>query len=116
MGSGRLCSHHFYCLYISGGIGYAFIFCMAADIVRPDRCGHSARRVARPAPHGRLLSLVSVHGRFGKRIPDMPLYPLFLVPLLAVMRCGLIAMASARTPRRSGGIAARLTVARSLPA
>jgi hypothetical protein len=36
---------------------------------------------------------------FGKRIPDMPLYGLFLIPLLAVMALRLIAMASARTPR-----------------
>ena len=36
---------------------------------------------------------------FGKRIPDMPLYALFLVPLLAVMALRMIAMASTRTPR-----------------
>jgi sulfoxide reductase heme-binding subunit YedZ len=36
---------------------------------------------------------------FGKRIPDMPLYALFLIPLLAVMALRLIAMTSARTPR-----------------
>jgi sulfoxide reductase heme-binding subunit YedZ len=31
---------------------------------------------------------------FGKRIPGMPLYSLFLIPLLAVMAVRLIAMAS----------------------
>jgi hypothetical protein len=36
---------------------------------------------------------------FGKRIPGMPLYALFLVPLLLVMALRMIAMASARTPR-----------------
>jgi hypothetical protein len=33
---------------------------------------------------------------FGKRIPDMPLDALFLLPLLAVMALRLIGMASAR--------------------
>ena len=37
---------------------------------------------------------------FGKRIPDMPLYSLFLIPLLAVMALRLIAMAAARPARR----------------
>jgi methionine sulfoxide reductase heme-binding subunit len=36
---------------------------------------------------------------FGKRIPDMPLYALFLIPLLAVLALRLIAMAPRRTPR-----------------
>jgi hypothetical protein len=36
---------------------------------------------------------------FSKRIPDMPLYSLFLIPLLAVFALRMIAMASRRTPR-----------------
>jgi len=36
---------------------------------------------------------------FGKRIPDMPLYGLFLIPLLAVLALRLIAMTSARGER-----------------
>jgi len=36
---------------------------------------------------------------FGRRIPDMPLYALFLIPLLVAMALRLIAMASARTAR-----------------
>ena len=36
---------------------------------------------------------------FGKRIPDMPLYALFLIPLLAVIALRLIAMTSARSTR-----------------
>ena len=40
---------------------------------------------------------------FGKRIPDMPFYALFLVPLLIVMALRLIAMTSARTPRAVAG-------------
>jgi hypothetical protein len=36
---------------------------------------------------------------FGKRIPDMPLYALFLIPLLVVLALRLIAMVPARTAR-----------------
>ena len=39
---------------------------------------------------------------FGKRIPDMPLYALFLIPLLVVMALRLTAMASARPVRTVG--------------
>jgi sulfoxide reductase heme-binding subunit YedZ len=37
---------------------------------------------------------------FGKRIPDMPLYALFLIPLVAVFALRMISMAAARTPQR----------------
>jgi hypothetical protein len=37
---------------------------------------------------------------FGKRIPDMPLYALFLIPLAVVFAPRMISMAAARTPRR----------------
>ena len=36
---------------------------------------------------------------FGKRVPGMPLYVVFLIPLLAVMALRLIAMAQASRPR-----------------
>jgi methionine sulfoxide reductase heme-binding subunit len=36
---------------------------------------------------------------FGMRIPAMPLYALFLIPLLAVMALRMIAMASAGSSR-----------------
>jgi len=36
---------------------------------------------------------------FGKRIPDMPLYALFLIPLVTVFVLRMVAMASRRTPR-----------------
>jgi sulfoxide reductase heme-binding subunit YedZ len=36
---------------------------------------------------------------FGKRIPDMPLYALFLIPLVAVFALRMISMAAAQTPR-----------------
>jgi DMSO/TMAO reductase YedYZ heme-binding membrane subunit len=85
--------------YIFGGVGYAFIIAMAATSF--DR---GAAAIGRRG--WRLLHLTGGYYlwfqfmvSFGKRIPDMPLYGLFLLPLLAVMAPRLIAMASAPTPR-----------------
>jgi methionine sulfoxide reductase heme-binding subunit len=36
---------------------------------------------------------------FGKRIPDMPLYALFLIPLVVVFALRMLAMASKPTGR-----------------
>ena len=36
---------------------------------------------------------------FGKRIPEMPFYALFLIPLFAVFALRMIAMAARSTPR-----------------
>jgi methionine sulfoxide reductase heme-binding subunit len=85
--------------YIFGGVGYAFIIAMAATSFD--------RTAAAVGPRGwRILHLTGGYYllfqftvSFGTRIPDMPLYALFLIPLLAVMALRLIAMASARTPR-----------------
>jgi DMSO/TMAO reductase YedYZ heme-binding membrane subunit len=85
--------------YVFGGVGYAFIVAMAATSFD--------RTAAAIGPRGwRILHLTGGYYlwfqfmvSFGKRIPDMPLYALFLIPLLAVMALRLIAMASARTPR-----------------
>src|SRR5580692_11235651 len=85
--------------YIFGGIGYAFIIAMAATSFD--------RTAAAIGPHAwRILHLTGGYYlwfqfmvSFGKRIPDMPLYGLFLLPLLVLMALRLIAMASARTPR-----------------
>lgn len=85
--------------YVFGGIGYAFIVAMAATSF--DRTaaaiGPRAFRILHLAGGYYLLFQFTVS--FGKRIPDMPLYALFLVPLLAVLALRLIAMASRRTPR-----------------
>jgi DMSO/TMAO reductase YedYZ heme-binding membrane subunit len=88
--------------YVFGGVGYAFIVAMAATSFD--------RTAAAIGPRGwRILHLTGGYYlwfqfmvSFGKRIPDMPLYALFLIPLLAVMALRLIAMASARTPRAAG--------------
>ena len=85
--------------YIFGGIGYAFIVAMAATSF--DRTaaaiGPRAWRVLHLTGGYYLLFQFTVS--FGKRIPDMPLYALFLIPLLAVLALRLIAMTSRRTPR-----------------
>ena len=85
--------------YIFGGVGYACIIAMAATSFD--------RTAAAIGPRAfRILHLTCGYYlwfqfmvSFGKRIPDMPLYALFLVPLLIVMALRLIAMSSARTPR-----------------
>jgi sulfoxide reductase heme-binding subunit YedZ len=85
--------------YIFGGIGYAFIIAMTATSF--DR---SAAAIGPRA--WRILHLTGGYYlwfqfmvSFGKRTPGMPLYALFLIPLLAVIAVRLIAMAAARTPR-----------------
>ena len=85
--------------YVFGGIGYAFIIAMAATSF--DRAAKAIGPRAWRILHltGGYYLLFQFMVAFGKRIPDMPLYGLFLIPLLAVMALRLIAMASARTPR-----------------
>ena len=83
--------------YIFGGIGYALIIAMTATSF--DRTamiiGPRAWRILH-AVGGHYLWLPFMVS-FGKRIPNMPLYALFLIPLLAVMALRLIAMTSARS-------------------
>jgi methionine sulfoxide reductase heme-binding subunit len=85
--------------YIFGGIGYAFIIAMAATSF--DRAAEAIGPRAWRMLHltGGYYLWFQFMVSFGKRIPDMPLYALFLVPLLAVMALRLIAMTLARTPR-----------------
>jgi sulfoxide reductase heme-binding subunit YedZ len=85
--------------YIFGGIGYAFILAMAATSFdrTADAIGPRAWRILHLTGGYYLWFQFMVS--FGKRIPDMPLYSLFLIPLLAVMALRLIAMASARPAR-----------------
>ena len=82
---------------IFGGIGYALIIAMTATSF--DRTamiiGPRAWRILH-AVGGHYLWLQFMVS-FGKRIPNMPLYALFLIPLLAVMALRLIAMTSARS-------------------
>jgi DMSO/TMAO reductase YedYZ heme-binding membrane subunit len=85
--------------YIFGGIGYAFILAMTATSF--DATAATLGPRAWRALHlvGGYYLLLQFTISFGKRIPDMPLYGLFLIPLLAVFALRMIAMASRRTPR-----------------
>jgi DMSO/TMAO reductase YedYZ heme-binding membrane subunit len=86
--------------YIFGGIGYAFIFAMATTSF--DRTAKALGAGAWRRLHliGGYYLLFQFAVSFGKRIPDMPLYALFLIPLVAVFALRMISMAAARTPRR----------------
>jgi methionine sulfoxide reductase heme-binding subunit len=79
--------------YIFGGIGYAFIIAMTATSFdrTASAIGPRAFRVLHLTGGYYLLLQFSVS--FGKRIPDMPLYALFLIPLVAVFALRMIAMA-----------------------
>ena len=85
--------------YIFGGIGYAFILAMTATSF--DATAATLGPRAWRALHlvGGYYLLLQFTISFGKRIPDMPLYSLFLIPLVAVFALRMIAMASRRTPR-----------------
>jgi DMSO/TMAO reductase YedYZ heme-binding membrane subunit len=85
--------------YVFGSIGYGFILAMTATSFD--------RTAAAIGPRAwRILHLVGGYYlwlqftvSFGMRIPAMPLYGVFLVPLLAVLALRLIAMASVRAGR-----------------
>jgi DMSO/TMAO reductase YedYZ heme-binding membrane subunit len=85
--------------YIFGGIGYAFIIAMT--VTSFDRAtqamGPSAWRTLHLAGGYYLLFQFMVS--FGKRIPDMPLYALFLIPLVAVFVLRMVSMAAKASPR-----------------
>ena len=85
--------------FVFGGIGYAIIIAMTATSF-----DWSAAAIGPRA--WRILHLVGGYYlwaqfviSFGKRIPAMPLYSLFLIPLFAVLALRLIAMTAARTRR-----------------
>jgi methionine sulfoxide reductase heme-binding subunit len=83
--------------YVFGSLGYAIIIAMTATSF--DRAaaaiGPRAWRMLHLAGGYYLWAQFVI--AFGKRIPAMPLYGLFLIPLFAVLAMRLIAMASART-------------------
>ena len=85
--------------YVFGGIGYAIIIAMAATSF--DRSAAAIGPRAWRALHlwGGYFLWAQFMVSFGKRIPAMPLYSLFLIPLLAVLALRLIAMAGARSGR-----------------
>ena len=83
--------------YIFGGIGYAVIVAMSATSF--DRAAALLGPRAWRALHlvGGNYLWFQFMVSFGKRVPAMPLYAAFLVPLLAVMALRLIAMAASPT-------------------
>jgi sulfoxide reductase heme-binding subunit YedZ len=86
--------------YIFGGLGYAFIIAMAATSF--DRTAQAIGPRAWRTLHltGGYYLLFQFTVSFGKRIPDMPLYALFLIPLAIVFALRMISMAQkgARRP------------------
>jgi sulfoxide reductase heme-binding subunit YedZ len=83
--------------YIFGGIGYGFIIAMAATSFDRTAAAIGARAWRILHVTGGYYLWFQFMVSFGKRIPGMPLYALFLIPLLAVMTLRLIAMTSARS-------------------
>ena len=79
--------------YIFGGIGYAFIIAMTATSFDRTAALMGARAWRMLHLTGGYYLLLQFTVSFGKRIPDMPLYALFLIPLLAVFALRMIAMA-----------------------
>src|SRR5579871_5443707 len=82
--------------YVFGGIGYAVIIAMTATSF--DRTAAAIGPRAWQLLHrvGGYYLLLQFTVSFGKRIPAMPLYGLFLIPLFAVLALRLIAMTGAK--------------------
>ncbi|MDI1266832.1 MAG: ferric reductase-like transmembrane domain-containing protein [bacterium] len=85
--------------YIFGSIGYAFIIAMTATSFDRTAAALGARAWRRLHLIAGYYLLLQFMVSFGKRIPDMPLYALFLIPLVAVFALRMIAMAPKPTPR-----------------
>jgi methionine sulfoxide reductase heme-binding subunit len=83
--------------YVFGGIGYAIIIAMTATSFDRTAAAIGPRAWRRLHLVGGYYLWLQFMVSFGKRIPDMPLYSLFLVPLLAVLALRMTAMA--RTQR-----------------
>jgi methionine sulfoxide reductase heme-binding subunit len=84
--------------FIFGGIGYAFIIAMTATSFdrSAEAIGPRAWRILHLA--GGYYLLLQFMVSFGKRIPQMPLYALFLIPLFAVFTLRMIAKSSRAQP------------------
>jgi DMSO/TMAO reductase YedYZ heme-binding membrane subunit len=83
--------------YIFGGIGYALIIAMTATSFSRAAMAIGPRAWRTLHLCGGYFLWAQFMVSFGKRVPDMPLYALFLIPLLATMATRLIAMASSRS-------------------
>jgi sulfoxide reductase heme-binding subunit YedZ len=85
--------------YVFGGIGYAFIIALTATSFDATAAALGPRAWRALHLVGCYYLLLQFTVSFGKRIPDMPLYALFLIPLVAVFVLRMVAMASRATPR-----------------
>ena len=86
--------------YVFGGIGYAVIIAMAATSFDRTTAAIGPRAWRLLHLSGSYYLWIQFMVSFGKRIPDMPFYSLFLLPLLIALALRLIAMASTRSARR----------------
>jgi methionine sulfoxide reductase heme-binding subunit len=85
--------------YVFGGIGYALILAMTVTSFDITAAALGARGWRTLHLVGGYYLLLQFMISFGKRIPDMPLYGLFLIPLVMVFVLRMVAMVSRRTPR-----------------
>ena len=85
--------------YIFGGIGYAFIIAMTATSFNRTAQALGPRAWRTLHLTGGYYLLFQFMVSFGKRIPDMPLYALFLIPLVAVFVLRMVSMAAKSAPR-----------------
>jgi sulfoxide reductase heme-binding subunit YedZ len=85
--------------YIFGGIGYAFIIAMTATSFDATAAALGPRAWRALHLVGGYYLLLQFTVSFGRRVPEMPPYALFLIPLMAVLVLRMVAMASRQTPR-----------------
>jgi sulfoxide reductase heme-binding subunit YedZ len=85
--------------YVFGGIGYALILAMTVTSFDITAAALGPRGWRTLHLVGGYYLLLQFMISFGKRIPDMPLYGLFLIPLVMVFVLRMVAMVSRRTPR-----------------
>jgi methionine sulfoxide reductase heme-binding subunit len=85
--------------YVFGSIGYAFIIAMTATSFDATTAAIGPRAWRALHLVGGYYLLLQFTVSFGMRIPGMPLYSLFLIPLVAVFVLRMVAMAARQTPR-----------------
>lgn len=87
--------------YIFGGIGYAFILAMAATSFNRTAAAIGPRAWRILHTGGSYYLWFQFMVSFGKRVPDMPNYAWFLLPLVVVMGLRIAAALHARKIRFS---------------
>jgi DMSO/TMAO reductase YedYZ heme-binding membrane subunit len=85
--------------YIFGGIGYAFIIAMTATSFDATSAALGPRAWRALHLVGGYYLLLQFTVSFGKRVPEMPLYAVFLIPLVTVFALRMISMAQRPAPR-----------------